>query len=117
MDSSSGNCKMAAAGWLQPLIAYLPPVSFGSGCAAKGFAGSPIYQPWKSDSPLNLVGTEASGTCVHMAGSSIDDGLDPLHIGAPGTVGTSVGMGNLDTKGNTLTAIITLRHFLHLPSG
>ncbi len=75
--------------------------------------------PWprKSDSPLNLVGTEASGTRVHMAGSSIDNRLDPLHVGAPGTVGTSVGMGDLDTKGNTLTAIITLRHFLHLPSG
>ena len=69
------------------------------------------------DGPLNLVGTEASGTSVHMAGSSIDNGLDPLYIGLPGTVGTSVGMGNLNTKGYALATKITLRHSLHLPSG
>ena len=52
-----------------------------------------------------------------MAGSSIDNGLDPLHIGLPGTVGTSVGVGNLNTKGYALATKITLRHSLHLPSG
>ena len=76
-----------------------------------------IYQPRESDGPLNLIGTEASGTSVHMAGSSIDNGLDPLHIGLPGTVGTSVGVGNLNTKGYALATKITLRHSLHLPSG
>ena len=86
-----------------------------------------IYQPRESDGPLkgnersnrslDLVGTEASGTCVHMAGSSIDNGLDPLDIGLPGTVGTSVGVGNLNTKGYALATKITLRHSLHLPSG
>ena len=70
----------------------------------------------KSDSPLNLVRTEASGTSIHMAGSTVNDGLDPLHIGLPGSVGTSVGVGNLDTEGNALTTIITLRHSLHLQS-
>ena len=64
----------------------------------------------KSDGPLNLVGTEASGTSVHMARSTVDNSLDTLHIGLPSTVGTSVGVGNLDTKGNTLTTKITLRH-------
>ena len=68
------------------------------------------------DSPLNLVRTEASGTSVHMARSTVHNGLDPLYIGLPGSVGTSVGVGNLDTKGNALTTIITLRHSLHLPS-
>ena len=76
-----------------------------------------IYQPRESDGPLNLIGTEASGTSVHMAGSSIDNSLDPLHIGLPGTVGTSVGVGNLNTKGYALATKITLRHSLHLPSG
>ena len=52
-----------------------------------------------------------------MAGSSIDNGLDPLYIGLPGTVGTSVGMGNLNTKGYALATKITLSHLLHLPSG
>ena len=63
-----------------------------------------------SDGPLNLVGTEASGTSVHMARSTVDNGLDPLNIGLPGTVGTSVGVGDLNTEGNALTTIITLRH-------
>ena len=71
----------------------------------------------ESDGALNLVGAEASGTSVHMAGSSIDNGLDPLHVGLPGTVGTSVGVGNLNTKGYALATKITLRHSLHLPSG
>ena len=64
----------------------------------------------KSDGPLNLVGTEASGTSVHMARSPVDNRLDPLHIGLPGTIGTSVGVGNLDTESNALATIITLRH-------
>ena len=72
--------------------------------------------PQKSDGPLYLVGTEASGTSVHMAGSSIHDCLHSLDIGLPLAVGTSVGVGNLNTKGNTLTTKITLRHSLHLPS-
>ena len=69
-----------------------------------------------SDGPLNLVGTEASGTGVHMARSTVNNCLDPLHIGLPGTVGTSVGVGDLDTKSHALTTKITLRHSLHLPS-
>ena len=69
-----------------------------------------------SDSALNLVGTEASGTCVHMARSPVNDSLDPLHIGLPSTVGPSVGVGNLDTEGHALTAKITLSHSLHLLS-
>ena len=51
-----------------------------------------------------------------MARSTVDNRLDPLHIGLPCTVGTSVGVGDLNTKGNTLAAKITLSHSLHLPS-
>ena len=69
----------------------------------------------KSDSPLDLIGTEASGTSVHMARSTVHDGLDPLYIGFPGPVGTSVGVGNLNTKGNALVTKITLRHFAAPP--
>ena len=71
---------------------------------------------YKLDSPFDLVGTEASGTSIHMARSSVNNGLDPLNIGLPGTVGTSVGVGNLDTEGNALATIITLRHSVHLLS-
>ena len=69
----------------------------------------------KSDSALNLVGAEASGTSVHMAGSTVDNRLDTLHIGLPGTVGTSVGVRNLNTKGHALAAKITLSHFIAPP--
>ena len=70
----------------------------------------------KSDGPLNLVGTEASGTSVHMARSTVDNRLDTLHVGLPGTVGASVGVGNLNAEGHALATIITLSHSLHLLS-
>ena len=62
------------------------------------------------DGALNLVGAEASGTCVNMGGSSVNDSLDALDVGLPCTIGTSVGMGNLDTKGHALATKITLSH-------
>ena len=67
------------------------------------------------DGALNLVGAEASGTCVNMAGSSVNDSLDALDVGLPCTIGTSVGMGNLDTKGHALATKITLSHFIAPP--
>ena len=45
-----------------------------------------------------------------MARSTIHNGLDPLYIGLPGPIGTSVGVGDLNAKGNALATIITLRH-------
>ena len=68
----------------------------------------------KSDGPLNLVGTEASGTSVHMARSTVNNCLDTLDIGLPSTVGTSMGVGNLNAEGHALTTKITLSHSLHL---
>ena len=68
-----------------------------------------------SDSTLDLIGTEASGTSVHMAGSTVNDSLDALDVGLPCTVGTSVGVRNLNTKGHTLAAKITLSHFIAPP--
>ena len=67
-----------------------------------------------SDGPLNLVGTQASGTGIHMARSPVDNSLDPLHVGLPSTVGTSVRVRNLNTEGHALATKITLRHSLHL---
>ena len=52
-----------------------------------------------------------------MARSTVDNRLDTLDIGLDSTVGTSVGVGDLDTKGNALTTIITLRHFVAPPIG
>ena len=69
-----------------------------------------------SDSPLNLVGAETSRTNVYMAGSTVDDRLDALDIGLPHSVGTSVGVGDLDTESHALAANIALSHQLHLQS-
>ena len=66
------------------------------------------------DSAGNFTGTQTPGTNVHMAGSITDDCLNALDIGLPHTIGTSVGVGNSDTKGHTLVAKLTLSHPLHL---
>ena len=76
----------------------------------------PLSVAGKSDGPLDLVGTEASGTSVHMARGSVNNRLDPLYVGLPGTVGASVGVGNLDTESYALATKITLSHSLHLLS-
>jgi hypothetical protein len=47
-----------------------------------------------------------------MARSSVDHSLNALDVGLPGTVGTSVRVGNLDTKGHALATKITLSHFV-----
>ena len=49
-----------------------------------------------------------------MARSTVDNSSDTLHIGLPGTIGTSVGMGNLDAKSHALIAKLALSHPLHL---
>ena len=63
-----------------------------------------------SDRTLNLVGTQASCTDVYMARSTVDNRLDTFDIRLPGSVGTSVRMGDLDPKSNALAANIALSH-------
>jgi hypothetical protein len=69
-----------------------------------------------SDSTGNLTGTEATGAGVNPTRSAVYESLNALNVGLPGSVGTSVRVGNLDTEGNTLATIITLSHSLHLLS-
>ena len=49
-----------------------------------------------------------------MAGRAVNNCLNALHIGLPGTIGTSVGVGNLNTESNALIAELALSHPLHL---
>ena len=49
-----------------------------------------------------------------MAGGTVDDRLNTLHIGLPGTIGTPMRVRHLDTKGNALVAELALSHPLHL---
>lgn len=59
---------------------------------------------------LDLAGTQAPGAGVNVAGGSINDGLDTPYIGLPGSVGSSVGMGNLDTESHAFSADVALCH-------
>ena len=59
----------------------------------------------------NLAGAEAPSTYVDMAGSTAHESLYAADVRLPSSVGTSVGVGNLDTKGNALAANIALCHF------
>ena len=67
-----------------------------------------------SDCAGNLTGTQTTSTNIHMARGTVDDCLNTLHIGLPGAIGTSVGVGNLNTKSHTLVAKLALCHPLHL---
>ena len=49
-----------------------------------------------------------------MAGRTVNHCLHTLNIGLPGTIGTSVGVGNLDAEGHALVAKFALSHPLHL---
>ena len=62
----------------------------------------------------NLTGTQTAGTNIDMAGRTIDDSLHALDVGLPGTIGTTVRVGNFDTERNTLVAKLALCHPLHL---
>ena len=66
------------------------------------------------DSAGNFTGTQAPGTNIYMARRTIDDRLHTLYVGLPGTIGTSMGVGNLDTEGHALVAKLALSHPLHL---
>ena len=62
----------------------------------------------------DLTGTHTPGTNIHMAGRTIDDCLHTLHVGLPGTIGTTMRVRNANTKGNALIAKLALSHPLHL---
>ena len=62
------------------------------------------------DSAGNFASAQATGACVDILGRTLHDRLDTTDIRLPGTVGTAMGVGDLDTKGNTLAAAFTLSH-------
>ena len=45
-----------------------------------------------------------------MAGRTVDDRLHAADIRLPGTVGTAMGMGDLDAENDALSADITFSH-------
>ena len=63
---------------------------------------------------VDLTAAEAPRTDVNMAGGAVYYSFNPLYIGLPCTVRTSMGMAHLNTKGNALVTKFTLGHLLHL---
>ena len=65
-------------------------------------------------STLNLTGAEASRTDVNVTRGTINHCLNTSNIGFPSSVGTSVGVGHLDTECYTLLTNFAFSHLLHL---
>ena len=68
----------------------------------------------KLDRSGYFTGTQAPGTNIYMARRAVDDRLNTLNIGLPGTIGTPVGVRDLDAEGHALVAKFALSHPLHL---
>lgn len=64
----------------------------------------------KSDSTCYLTGTEASCAHVDVLRSTVNDSFYTLYIRLPGSVGTTMRVGNLNTESNALSANIALCH-------
>ena len=60
----------------------------------------------------NLTRTQATGAGVNTLRGTVYDRLDTLDVGLPCTVGSSVGVADLDTKGNALITKFALCHSL-----
>lgn len=67
-----------------------------------------------SDRAGNFAGTQAPGTNIYMARRAVDHCLHALDIGLPGTIGTPVGVRDLNTESHALVAKFALSHPLHL---
>lgn len=59
-----------------------------------------------SDGTGNLIGTQATGAGVNVTGRTVHDRLYALDVGLPGSVGTPMGVRNLDAKHNCPSADI-----------
>ncbi len=67
-----------------------------------------------SDCSLYLTGTQAGSASVNVLHLTVDDGLDTSDIGFPSTIGTSVGVRDLDAESDILATVITFCHSFHL---
>ena len=76
--------------------------------------GSTRLPVLRSNGALDLVGTEASGTNMHMARSTVNNSLNALDVGLHRTIGTSMGVRDIVTESHALAADIALCHLLHL---
>ena len=69
---------------------------------------------YRLDGTFHLVGTQASSTDVYMARRAVNNSLNALDVGLHRSVGTSVGVRDINTESHALAADIALCHLLHL---
>ena len=62
------------------------------------------------DSAGNFTGTQAASACIYVARFAINKSFYATNVSFPGSVGTSVGVGNFDTEAYTFSAEITFGH-------
>ena len=63
-----------------------------------------------SDGSGNLAGAKATRADVYSAGRTVDQRFYPFHVGLPRSVGSSVGVGYLNTELYVFSAKITFCH-------
>ena len=80
--------------------------------------GSGISFLRKSDSALNLAAAQAASANIDVLGGAVDNSLNTLHVGLPHTVGTPMGVADLDAESHTFSANLTFCHLNQLlPAG
>ena len=62
------------------------------------------------DRTSDLAGTQAAGAGVNVTRGTVLDHLNTFDVGFPRSVGPSVRVRNLESKGHALTADIAFRH-------
>ena len=67
-----------------------------------------------SDSAGNFARTEAMSAHIDVLRGAVDDRLHALHVGLPGAVGTTMGVGDLDAEGDALVAEFAFGHVAYL---
>ncbi len=59
---------------------------------------------------FNLARAQTSGANINVCGSAVNNSLNSLYVGLPGSVGSSVRVRYLNTESNTLSANFTFCH-------
>ena len=54
---------------------------------------------------------------MNVLGGAVHDSLHALDVGLPGAIGAAVGVGNLNSESDALTAEITFGHDINLLAG
>ena len=66
---------------------------------------------WHKLCTLDLSGTKATRANVNGSVGTVNYCLNPTNVGLPGSVGLTVGVRHVVSKGNALTADTALSHF------